>query len=121
LQCSIERIIVLKELIDAILPSQTGTERAKHPAEQTAKARVVSVEEIRIYPSPIPACDVQFNHLLEERAKLSKELNLMDAMLAQCYTGRIKKQAVKQLIAFSNHIDDEMVERLKVVFYQIGY
>ncbi len=59
---------------------------------------------------------MQFNHLLEERAKLSKELNLVDALLAQFYTGRVKKQAVKELIAFSNHIDDEMVERLKVIF-----
>jgi len=78
-------------------------------------------EEIRIYPSPIPACDVQFNHLLEERTRLSKELDLVDDLLVQCYTGRVKKQAVKELIAFSNHIDDEMVARLKVTFNQIGY
>jgi hypothetical protein len=27
-------------------------------------------EEIRAYPTPIPRCDAQFNHLYEERARL---------------------------------------------------
>jgi hypothetical protein len=31
-------------------------------------------DEIRNYPAPIPACDAQFNHLLEERDALSSEL-----------------------------------------------
>ena len=31
-------------------------------------------DEIRSYPAPIPACDAQFNHLLEERDALSSEL-----------------------------------------------
>jgi len=36
-------------------------------------------EEIRAYPAPIPACDVQFNRLLELRRLLPAEL----AQLAQ--------------------------------------
>jgi hypothetical protein len=35
-------------------------------------------EEIRNYPKPIPACDVQFNYLLEQRAGISDELNRLD-------------------------------------------
>jgi hypothetical protein len=31
-------------------------------------------EEIRTYPAPIPACDAQFNHLLELRRVLPAEL-----------------------------------------------
>ncbi len=31
-------------------------------------------DEIRNYPAPIPACDAQFNYLLEERETLSSEL-----------------------------------------------
>ena len=31
-------------------------------------------EEIQNYPPPIPACDAQFNHLLEQRAHLSHAL-----------------------------------------------
>jgi hypothetical protein len=32
-------------------------------------------EEIRNYPRPIAACDLQFNYLLEERARTAGELN----------------------------------------------
>ena len=31
-------------------------------------------DEIRNYPAPIPACDAQYNYLLEEREGLSSEL-----------------------------------------------
>ncbi|MEM7333727.1 MAG: hypothetical protein AAF490_16690 [Chloroflexota bacterium] len=31
-------------------------------------------DEILHYPPPIPACDQQFNHLLEQRAQLSQAL-----------------------------------------------
>lgn len=40
-------------------------------------------EEIRSYPPPIPACDVQFNHLLEERARLSQEWSRLNAIAKQ--------------------------------------
>jgi hypothetical protein len=36
-------------------------------------------EEIRSYPTPIPACDAQFNHLLELRRLLHEELERLDA------------------------------------------
>lgn len=35
--------------------------------------------EISCYPAPIPACDVQFNHLLEQRAAISQELSWLRA------------------------------------------
>jgi hypothetical protein len=35
--------------------------------------------EIRAYPAPIPACDAQYNHLLERRAALAKALASLDA------------------------------------------
>ena len=31
-------------------------------------------EEIRHYPTPIPRCDAQFNHLFERRARIVEEL-----------------------------------------------
>jgi hypothetical protein len=31
-------------------------------------------EEIRNYPTPIPRCDAQFNHLFEERERILREL-----------------------------------------------
>ena len=36
-------------------------------------------EEIRAYPAPIPACDAQFNHLLELRRLLPGELARLEA------------------------------------------
>lgn len=43
-------------------------------ADHLEAERVRVVDEIRTYPSPIPACDAQFNHLLGQRTKLSQEL-----------------------------------------------
>lgn len=31
-------------------------------------------DEIRAYPTPIPRCDAQFNFLMEERARIVREL-----------------------------------------------
>ena len=31
-------------------------------------------QEIRAYPTPIPRCDAQFNFLMEERARIVREL-----------------------------------------------
>jgi len=36
-------------------------------------------EEIRTSPAPIPACDAQFNHLLELRRLLPQELERLEA------------------------------------------
>lgn len=34
--------------------------------------------EIRAYPTPIPRCDAQFNHLFERRAEVVRELERLD-------------------------------------------
>ena len=34
--------------------------------------------EIRAYPTPIPRCDAQFNHLFERRAQVVRELEGLD-------------------------------------------
>ena len=36
-------------------------------------------DEITNYPTPIPACDAQFNFLLEERARIARELQELEA------------------------------------------
>ncbi len=46
--------------------------RLEHAQEAVAK-------EIRTYPPPIPACDAQFNRLLERREALSEALARLDA------------------------------------------
>ena len=44
---------------------------------QNAKRRLD--EEIRHYPTPIPRCDVQFNHLFEERARVNLALERIES------------------------------------------
>lgn len=39
-------------------------------------------EEVRTYPAPIPACDAQFNRLLELRRLLPEELARLDSAAA---------------------------------------
>jgi len=34
--------------------------------------------EIRAYPTPIPRCDAQFNHLFERRKEIVRELERLD-------------------------------------------
>ncbi len=44
-----------------------------------AQTQEAVAAEIRTYPPPIPACDAQYNHLLERREALSKALARLDA------------------------------------------
>lgn len=43
------------------------------------------IDRIGVYPAPIPACDAQFNHLLEQRRRIGREIrqlnDLADAAL----------------------------------------
>ena len=43
------------------------------------RLREAVAAEIRAYPAPIPACDAQYNHLLERRAALAAALASLDA------------------------------------------
>ncbi len=48
------------------------------------RTRIVDLQEavaaeIRAYPAPIPACDAQYNHLLERRAALVEARARLDA------------------------------------------
>jgi len=36
-------------------------------------------DEIKNYPTPNPACDAQFNFLLEERARIAREIQELEA------------------------------------------
>ncbi len=43
------------------------------------RMRAAVAAEIRTYPAPIPACDAQFDHLLERREALSAALVRLEA------------------------------------------
>ncbi|MEP6996684.1 MAG: hypothetical protein ABI900_03495 [Betaproteobacteria bacterium] len=46
-------------------------------------ARMALADEIRAYPTPIPRCDAQFNHLVEQRGRLSRLLTDLDLALGR--------------------------------------
>ena len=52
-----------------------GTVREREKFLEFEKRRLY--EEIRTYPTPIAGCDQQFNHLLEQQAQVSAELNCL--------------------------------------------
>jgi hypothetical protein len=51
-------------------------------AEHLRGVRERLADEIRSYPTPIPRCDAQFNHLYEQQARLSRDLDLIEATRA---------------------------------------
>jgi hypothetical protein len=88
---------------------------------QLEKAKIQVNKEIGNYPSPIPACDAQFNYLLEERSKISVVLKQVDNLLTKCQTETVEIETIEELIKTSNQIDDGMAERLRAAFRRTDY
>jgi len=59
---------------------------AERAAHLEASKRALD-QEIGSYPTPIPRCDAQFNHLYDERARVSGELEAVRAELARVSAG----------------------------------
>ena len=68
--------------------------------------------EIRAYPTPIPRCDAQFNHLIEQRERLFQELARLDAARSSTAAGDGAAR-VEQFIDSSGCLDDDAKVRLK--------
>jgi hypothetical protein len=65
-------------------------------------------EEIKTYPRPIPACDAQFNYLLEQRAGLDAELSRLEEARQHAESF----EAIQQFLRSSPYIADESKQRL---------
>ncbi len=63
--------------------------------------------EIRNYPPPIPACDAQFNHLLEQRRRISQELAELEQLSSQDLTPEQHMKSIDRFITSSICINDE--------------
>ena len=68
--------------------------------------------EIRAYPTPIPRCDAQFNHLIERRERLFQELARLDAARSSAAAGDGGIR-VEEFIDASRCLDDDAKLRLK--------
>jgi hypothetical protein len=75
--------------------------------QQLEKERHRIYDEIRNYPAPIPACDAQFNHLLEERRRISQELLELEQLSSQNLTPEQHVKSIATFITSSTFINDE--------------
>ncbi len=101
-----------------VKPSQAG-EPSKPPRQDDAAAplwqaiehhiltlRDPIVEAIRAYPPPITACDAQYNHLVEERTRISRELGRLQQARATQVTAPI--EAVRDFIQSSPLVSEKL-------------
>jgi chorismate mutase len=69
-------------------------------------------EEIVNYPPPIPACDAQFNYLLEERARISQEVSRVHELSTKNLTRREAVEHLNEFIRASAYIDAGQKQKL---------
>jgi hypothetical protein len=94
---------------DAIGPLSTNWEMVK-ACLQSERERVHA--EIRAYPTPIPRCDAQFNHLIETRERLFHELARLDTAQSNAVADDDAPR-VEAFIESSGCLDDDAKLRLK--------
>ena len=69
--------------------------------------------EITAYPTPIPACDADFNYLLEERAKILHEMDIASSAARTREDSGQAAVAIEQFIARSKHISEKTRHNLE--------
>src|SRR6266540_3699562 len=66
------------------------------------RSKRVIGEEIRSYPTPIPRCDAQFNHLYEQQARLTRDLERGDYV-----------ELIERFVASAPYADDAAEQKLR--------
>jgi hypothetical protein len=69
------------------------------------RRRALAVE-IRDYPTPIPRCDAQFNHLYEQQARLARELDRVGAIGGKGLKRGDCVELIERFIASAPYTDD---------------
>jgi hypothetical protein len=67
---------------------------------------------IRDTPPPIPCCDARFNHLLEERSGIARELNRLEALRSQMFEPGREAEAIEEFLRSSPYIDEDAARTL---------
>jgi hypothetical protein len=62
--------------------------------------------EIRSYPTPIPRCDAQFNHLYEQQSRLARELDRIGALAGKSLKREDCVELIERFIASAPYTDD---------------
>ena len=63
-------------------------------------------DEIWNYPAPIPACDAQYNYLLEEREGLSSELARVREVMNEDSNSENAQSSVDAFLSVSSYLGD---------------
>ena len=69
--------------------------------------------EIRDYPTPIPRCDAQFNHLYEQQARLARDLERIGALAGENPKREDYVELIGQFIASAPYTDDAAERALR--------
>lgn len=69
-------------------------------------------EELRNYPTPITACDQQFNYLLERQANIAGELRRMQEAGNETAGQGEAVEQIKEFVRSLNCIDADAKERI---------
>ena len=66
--------------------------------------------QIENYPPPIPACDTQFNYLMEKRSKVYQELSQLKTLMNLSHTDELDENSIAHFINSSDFIDKSWLE-----------
>jgi hypothetical protein len=80
--------------------------------------------EIRSYPTPIPRCDAQFNHLYEQQARLVRDLDRIGALSGKSLQREDTIELIERFIASAPYTDDggerALRSRMKTELSSVG-
>ena len=111
--------VVRRESPCEVALEESGAERRRAALAavkaQLEDARLRLHDEISTYPRPVPGCDAQFNHLLDERAGLGRELGKVDDLLERLHAGETVDAKIAAFLAASEHVDQALADRLRSV------
>ena len=85
----------------------------KEIRDDLRRSKRVIGEEIRSYPTPIPRCDAQFNHLYEQQARLARELDRINALAEKSLEGEDYIDLIERFIASAPYADDAAEQKLR--------
>lgn len=92
-------------------PNSVWTRIHQHLEDEMRRVR----EEIRTYPAPIPACDAQYNFLLEEREALTSELYRLRELMTGGDSSRDSSSSVDEFLNLTTHLDDAAKREIRAV------
>ena len=77
------------------------------------RKRLKLAEDIVKYPTPIPACDADFNHMLAERARIQADITRLESLSASAVAGAEKTGLIAEFAALSPDLDAAARRRIK--------